>query len=76
MTTKSFEKRWEKYLRDKKAAAVKRKNSGKKRVRKALKKYVRKNAPRSRSISLKGFTGTIRQLEGGGLDIMGRGKRK
>jgi hypothetical protein len=55
----------------------KRKNSGKSRVRKALKKYVRRsNAPKSRSISLKGFTGTIRQLEGGFLNIRGKGKTR
>lgn len=68
--------------------AAKRKNRGgrrrtaaSKRIGAALKKYVRSqkrktNAPRSRSVSLKGFTGTIRQLANGGLTIKGRGKKK
>ena len=35
----------------------------------------RKNAPKSRTISLKGFTGKVRQCSDGTLKITGKGKR-
>lgn len=36
----------------------------------------RKNAPKSRTISLKGFTGKIKQLANGALSIQGKGRKK
>jgi hypothetical protein len=55
-------------------------NTSKRRTRKrvaaALKKYVKRatgNPARSRSVSLRGFTGRIRVLPGGGVRIQGRG---
>jgi hypothetical protein len=39
-------------------------------------KAKRKNAPKSRSVSLKNFTGKVKQLKNGAVVIQGRGKRK
>jgi hypothetical protein len=36
----------------------------------------RSNAPKSRTISLKGFTGKIRQLANGALIVKGKGRKK
>jgi hypothetical protein len=46
-----------------------------KHVQYVLKNPARRNAPKSRTISLKGFTGKVRQLANGALQISGRGKK-
>ena len=56
--------------------AVKREIKRRKRTGRASNSARRRNAPKSRTISLKGFTGKIKQLANGALIVKGKGRKK